>query len=133
MFDRPAISQHRFRNSGDLIELMIGSVDDGQLHSARIFRVILGVALPEAHVTLDRKEIGKQSTCQHDDQTGMSEMGSKREMAHIERILREGRGADRQLAVWEETQDMKKVVDHIVAETYEGLTVRQRPRTASVS
>jgi carboxylate-amine ligase len=53
--------------------------------------------------------------------TEVDELGSKREMAHIERILREGTGADRQLAVWEETQDMKKVVDQIVAETYEGL------------
>ena len=55
--------------------------------------------------------------------TEVDELGSKREMAHIERILREGTGADRQLAVWEETQDMKKVVDQIVAETYEGLDV----------
>jgi len=65
--------------------------------------------------------------------TEVDELGSKREMAHIERILREGTGADRQLAVWEKTQDMKAVVDHIVAETYEGLNVPQRPRTASAS
>jgi carboxylate-amine ligase len=51
----------------------------------------------------------------------IDELGSHRELAHIERIMREGTGADRQLAVWEQTQDMKKVVDHIVAETYEGL------------
>jgi len=44
-------------------------------------------------------------------------------MANIERIMREGTGADRQLTVWEHTQDMKAVVDHIVAETYEGLNV----------
>jgi carboxylate-amine ligase len=55
--------------------------------------------------------------------TEVDELGSKREMAHIERIMQEGTGADRQLAVWEKTQDMKKVVDHIVAETYEGLDV----------
>ena len=36
--------------------------------------------------------------------TEVDELGSKREMAHIERILREGTGADRQLAVWERTQ-----------------------------
>src|SRR4051812_46901410 len=48
--------------------------------------------------------------------TEVGELGSQREMAHIERILREGTGADRQLAVWEQTQDMKMVVDHIVAE-----------------
>jgi carboxylate-amine ligase len=43
-------------------------------------------------------------------------------MAHIERIMREGTGADRQLAVFHRTNDMKAVVDQIVAETYEGLT-----------
>ena len=42
---------------------------------------------------------------------------------HIEKILREGTGADRQLAVWERTHDIKAVVDQIVAETYECLTV----------
>jgi carboxylate-amine ligase len=57
--------------------------------------------------------------------TEVKELGSEREMAHIERIVREGAGADRQLAVWEQTQDMKAVVDHIVAETYEGLTWRR--------
>src|SRR3954451_14460843 len=52
----------------------------------------------------------------------VAELGSRREMNHIERILHEGTGADRQLAVWERTRDMKAVVDHIVAETYEGLS-----------
>jgi glutamate---cysteine ligase / carboxylate-amine ligase len=51
------------------------------------------------------------------------QLGSHREMAHIERIMREGTGADRQLAAFERTRDMKAVVDHIVAETYEGLNV----------
>jgi len=51
----------------------------------------------------------------------VAELGSRREMNHIERILHEGTGADRQLAVWERTHDIKAVVDHIVAETYQGL------------
>jgi glutamate---cysteine ligase / carboxylate-amine ligase len=55
--------------------------------------------------------------------TEVNELGTGNEMAHIERIMREGTGADRQLAVWERTQDMKAVVDQIVAETYEGLTL----------
>jgi carboxylate-amine ligase len=55
--------------------------------------------------------------------TEVKELGSEREMAHIERIIREGTGADRQLAAWERTQDMKAVVDHIVAETYEGFAL----------
>ena len=53
--------------------------------------------------------------------TEVDELGSQREMAHIERIMREGTGADRQLAVFAKTHDIKAVVDQIVAETYEGL------------
>ena len=51
----------------------------------------------------------------------VEELGNQREIEHIERIIREGTGADRQLAVWERTQDMRAVVDQIVAETNEGL------------
>src|SRR4029450_3866861 len=55
--------------------------------------------------------------------TEVQELGNEAEIAHIERIMREGTGADRQLMVWERTQDMKAVVDHIVAETYESVAV----------
>ncbi len=55
--------------------------------------------------------------------TELEELGSQREREHIERILREGTGADRQLAEFARTNDMKAVVDQIVAETYEGLPV----------
>src|SRR6478735_7754799 len=58
------------------------------------------------------------------------ELGTHREMAHIERIMREGTGADRQLAAFERTHDMKAVVDHIVAETYEGLDVSRQAEIA---
>jgi len=64
--------------------------------------------------------------------TEVDELGNHAELAHIERIMREGTGADRQLAVWERTHDMKAVVDHIVAETYEGLNLSQaQPRSAT--
>jgi glutamate---cysteine ligase / carboxylate-amine ligase len=56
----------------------------------------------------------------------VEELGNEREMAHLERIMREGTGADRQLTVWERTHDIKAVVDHIVAETYEGLSLDAR-------
>ena len=62
--------------------------------------------------------------------TEVNELGTEKEMAHIERIMREGTGADRQLAAWERTQDMKAVVDQIVAETYEGLKVSRRAAIA---
>src|ERR1700731_494956 len=53
--------------------------------------------------------------------TEVNELGSQREVAHIERIMREGTGEDRQLAVWERTGDIKAVVDHIIDETYQDL------------
>ncbi|MGA7275408.1 MAG: hypothetical protein WBX14_11240, partial [Candidatus Udaeobacter sp.] len=56
----------------------------------------------------------------------VNEFGTQREMTHIERIMREGTGADRQLATYERTRDIKAVVDHIVAETYEGLSTSRQ-------
>jgi carboxylate-amine ligase len=53
----------------------------------------------------------------------VDELGSRKEIEHVERIMREGTGADRQLEVWARTRDMREVVDHIVRETYEGLSV----------
>jgi carboxylate-amine ligase len=53
----------------------------------------------------------------------VDELGSGPEIEHIERILVGGTGADRQLAVWERTQDLKAVVDQIVTETNDGLEV----------
>jgi carboxylate-amine ligase len=68
--------------------------------------------------------------------TEVDELGTAREIAHVERIMREGTGADRQLAVWQRMQDMKTVVDEIVRETYEGLTpgesASDRNRAASL-
>jgi gamma-glutamyl:cysteine ligase YbdK (ATP-grasp superfamily) len=49
-------------------------------------------------------------------------------LPHIECIIREGAGADRQLSVWERTHDMKAVVDQIIEETYEGLTLPPHSR-----
>jgi carboxylate-amine ligase len=55
----------------------------------------------------------------------VDELGSGREIAHVERIIREGTGADRQIAAWERQRNMHDVVDLIVNETYEDLTVPQ--------
>jgi carboxylate-amine ligase len=64
--------------------------------------------------------------------TEVDELGSQEEMAHVERIVREGTGADRQIAAWEREHNMHDVVDLIVAETYEQLTV-PRPNVPSVA
>lgn len=60
----------------------------------------------------------------------VDELGSDQEIAHIERIVREGTGADRQLAAWESAHNMHDVVDLLVHETYEKLTVPE-PADAS--
>jgi carboxylate-amine ligase len=67
--------------------------------------------------------------------TEVDELGLHREIAHVEKILREGTGADRQLRAWEEnSHDLKAVVDHIVNETGEGLTVgRKVPDRATIA
>ena len=55
--------------------------------------------------------------------TEIDELGSRREIEHVETILRDGTGADRQLETWRRTRDMRAVVDGIVRETYEGLSI----------
>ncbi len=52
----------------------------------------------------------------------LDELGSRAEVEHIYRILETGTSADRQLRVYEETGDLKAVVDHLVKETAEGVT-----------
>ncbi|MEA5257253.1 carboxylate-amine ligase [Arcicella aquatica] len=51
----------------------------------------------------------------------LDELGSRNEVAYIKEILKNGTGADRQLAVFEETNDLKSVVDYIVQETRFGI------------
>src|SRR5260370_5929603 len=56
--------------------------------------------------------------------TEVDELDLHHEVAHIDDIIREGTGADRQLRVWERTRgDLKAVVDHIISETYEDLNL----------
>jgi carboxylate-amine ligase len=51
----------------------------------------------------------------------VDELGSREEINYIHQILRAGTGADRQLQVWEKTQDTREVVSFIVRETHHGL------------
>jgi glutamate---cysteine ligase / carboxylate-amine ligase len=51
----------------------------------------------------------------------VDELGSRDEINYIHEILRTGTGADRQIAVYEQTKDTKAVVDLIVRETHLGL------------
>src|SRR5712692_3623799 len=51
----------------------------------------------------------------------VDELDSREEIGYIHKILEMGSGADRQLRVFEETGDLKKVVDYIIDETEAGL------------
>src|SRR5215813_6511185 len=51
----------------------------------------------------------------------LDELDSREEINYIHRILEMGNGADRQLKVFEETEDLKKVVDYMVEETKVGV------------
>jgi glutamate---cysteine ligase / carboxylate-amine ligase len=57
----------------------------------------------------------------------VDELGSRREVEYAFKILREGTSADRQLATYDETGDLKAVVDRLIGETAEGV----RPDVAS--
>jgi carboxylate-amine ligase len=52
----------------------------------------------------------------------VDELDSREELNYIHEILEMGTGADRQLRVYEQTGDLKKVVDYIIEETEVGLT-----------
>jgi len=51
----------------------------------------------------------------------IDELGSRKEIDYIHKIMEMGTGADRQLAVFEETGSLNAVVDYIVSETKIGL------------
>jgi carboxylate-amine ligase len=49
------------------------------------------------------------------------DLGSQEEISYVHRIMEHGNGADRQLRVFHETGDLKKVVDYMIEETEYGL------------
>jgi carboxylate-amine ligase len=51
----------------------------------------------------------------------VDDLGSRAEVEYAFRILEEGSSADRQLAVFERTGSLHAVVDHLIAETEEGI------------
>ncbi len=61
----------------------------------------------------------------------VDELGSRREINYIHRILEMGSGAERQLRVFRDTDDLKKVVDYIIDETEAGLAEGDQAQASS--
>jgi glutamate---cysteine ligase / carboxylate-amine ligase len=55
----------------------------------------------------------------------VDELDSREELNYIHTMLETGSGADRQLRVFQETGDLKKVVDYIMEETEAGLAEKE--------
>jgi carboxylate-amine ligase len=55
----------------------------------------------------------------------VDDLGSRHAVGYVHTILREGTSADRQLAVFRETGDLKAVVRYVVQETKAGIEQRQ--------
>jgi carboxylate-amine ligase len=53
----------------------------------------------------------------------VDDLGSREAIRYVETLMERGPGADRQLAVWRRTQDLKAVVDYVVEETEHGLAL----------
>lgn len=51
----------------------------------------------------------------------VDQLGSRKEVAYVHTILREGTSADRQLAIFSRTQDLRAVVDYLVEDTLTGV------------
>lgn len=80
---------------------------------------------------LDGKMIDFGKECEVDTRDLMAELllfvddvvddlGSRKEIEHIKTMLKNGTGADRQLAIFAETKDLTKVVDYIIEQTVLG-------------
>ncbi len=52
----------------------------------------------------------------------VDDLGSRKEIEYAWEIMRRGTGGDRQLKIYEETGDLKSVVDYMIAETEYGIT-----------
>lgn len=54
----------------------------------------------------------------------VDDLGTRKEINYVKEVMLNSSGADRQLAVWEQSGDLKDVVDHIIEETHEGLGIK---------
>ena len=76
-------------------------------------------------------DFGKEESVPYHDLLGellafiddvVDELGCRKEVEYAWEMMKRGTGADRQLKVFEETGDLKKVVDYMISETEYGIT-----------
>lgn len=53
----------------------------------------------------------------------VDDLGTRNEINYVKDVMLNSSGADRQLAVWEQSSDLNNVVDYIIEETHHGLGV----------
>jgi carboxylate-amine ligase len=63
----------------------------------------------------------------------LDELGTRKEVEYAFRILEEGTSADRQLATYKRTGNLKDVVDQLIAETAEGVVEEAAPVASEAS
>jgi carboxylate-amine ligase len=63
----------------------------------------------------------------------VDELGSRHDVEYLLKIVEGGSSADRQLAIYKETNDLKAVVDNLIAETIEGVTIPNEETLAAQS
>ena len=77
VLDGAAAAEDSFRNCRHLIVFWIRGVDHGELHPARILRIVFRIAISQAHVALDREQVSEESAGEHDDEPGMGQLDSE--------------------------------------------------------
>jgi carboxylate-amine ligase len=63
----------------------------------------------------------------------VDELGSRREVEYAFHILEQGTSADRQIATYERTGDLRQVVDQLIRETAEGVVTEGARESARIS
>lgn len=73
------------------------------------------------HAEVDTKGLMHELVAFVDDV--VDDLGSRHDVEYLLKIVDEGTSADRQLAIFHETNDLKAVVDNLIAETMEGVPI----------
>jgi len=77
VLDRAAIGEPLSGNCRHLLHFRITVIDQREFHAHAVLGVVLGFSLLDAHVAVDREQVGGQSTGQHDDDADVDELDAE--------------------------------------------------------